>query len=184
MVVRIRLAQWGQRHNPFYGIVVTNHRAARDGKYLERVGTYNPIPDATGIKRMELNADRIKHWLGVGAQPSDRVAWLLAKLDLMPLKPRQLQNQGTVSVNDPKTWEIQVRNASGAAITHLTASEARNLLSDTELGKELPKDHPPKPPATSSITHETLKLDGTPPAQPLTAAERLLVLQKLTGIQR
>ncbi|KAI9103178.1 ribosomal protein S16 domain-containing protein [Phlyctochytrium arcticum] len=82
MVVKIRLARWGASHNPFYGVVVANHRAARDGKHLERVGTYDPIPDKEGIKRIELNVERIKYWLGVGAQPSDRVAWLLAKVCL------------------------------------------------------------------------------------------------------
>jgi small subunit ribosomal protein S16 len=80
MVVRLRLARWGARNNPFYGIVAANVRAARDGKHLERLGTYNPIPDENNVKHLELDVDRIKYWLSVGAQPSDRVAWLLAKV--------------------------------------------------------------------------------------------------------
>jgi small subunit ribosomal protein S16 len=80
MVVKIRLASWGVRNNRFFGIVVARDRAPRDGKHIERVGTYNPIPDKNGTKHIELNWDRIKYWLGVGAQPSDRVAWLLSKV--------------------------------------------------------------------------------------------------------
>ncbi|EGF82063.1 hypothetical protein BATDEDRAFT_10027 [Batrachochytrium dendrobatidis JAM81] len=82
MVVRIRLARWGAANNPFYGIVVANLRAARDGKHLERLGTYNPISDHNMTKHLELNVDRIKYWLSVGAQPSERVAWLLSKVIL------------------------------------------------------------------------------------------------------
>lgn len=80
MVVKIRLARWGASNNPFYGIVVANARAARDGKHLERVGTYNPLPDNNNRKHIELNTQRIKYWLSVGAQPTERVAWLLAKV--------------------------------------------------------------------------------------------------------
>jgi small subunit ribosomal protein S16 len=80
MVVKIRLARWGARNNPFYGIVIANQRAPRDGKHLERVGTYNPIPDQSKAKIVELNIKRIKYWLSVGAQPTDRVAFILAKV--------------------------------------------------------------------------------------------------------
>jgi small subunit ribosomal protein S16 len=81
MVVKIRLSRWGARRNPFYGIVVANARAPRDSKYLEKVGTYNPIPNQ-GVKHLELDVNRIKYWLSVGAQPTERVHWLLAKVYL------------------------------------------------------------------------------------------------------
>jgi len=80
MVVRLRLARWGRKGNPFYGIVAANARVARDKKHLEKLGTYNPLPDERGVKHIELDVERIKYWLSVGAQPSDRVAWLLAKV--------------------------------------------------------------------------------------------------------
>lgn len=82
MVLKLRLARWGARNNPFYGIVLAHQRAARDGKHLERLGTYNPIASQDGVKHIELNCDRIKYWLGVGAQPTERVAWILAKVCL------------------------------------------------------------------------------------------------------
>ncbi|RUS28636.1 ribosomal protein S16 domain-containing protein [Jimgerdemannia flammicorona] len=80
MVVRIRLARFGRKNLPYYHIVVANARSPRDGKHIEQVGTYNPIPDAEGIKHINLNVDRIKYWLTVGAQPSEIVEKILAKV--------------------------------------------------------------------------------------------------------
>lgn len=76
MVVRLRLARWGQRNRPFYRIVATDSRSPRDGRYIELIGAYNPLPHSrhearSRIKRVYLNVDRIKYWLSVGAQPSD-----------------------------------------------------------------------------------------------------------------
>lgn len=76
MVVRIRLARWGQIHRPFYRIVAADARAKRDGRFIEVLGTYNPLPHSRReashkIKRVCLNVDRIKYWISVGAQPTD-----------------------------------------------------------------------------------------------------------------
>ncbi|KAJ3339360.1 hypothetical protein HDU93_008365 [Gonapodya sp. JEL0774] len=87
--VRIRLARWGVRHNPFYGIVVAEARAPRDGRHIERIGTYNPIPDANGVKHIELDFERAKYWIANGAEPTDRVGWLLNKAGLLPATPVQ-----------------------------------------------------------------------------------------------
>lgn len=57
------------------------HRAARDGAHIEQIGTYNPLPDDRGFKHIELNLDRIKYWLAVGAETTDRVAWLFYKVN-------------------------------------------------------------------------------------------------------
>ena len=78
--VRIRLARWGLRNNPFHGLVATRSRSPRDRKEIERIGSYNPVPDKNGVKTVELNVERIKYWLSVGGQPSDRAAWLLNKV--------------------------------------------------------------------------------------------------------
>lgn len=74
-MVKIRLTRGGAKKRPFYHIIVTDSRSARDGRNIERVGYYNPV--ATGEeKRVEINLERVKHWLGVGAQMSDKVAHL------------------------------------------------------------------------------------------------------------
>ncbi|EKD57032.1 MAG: 30S ribosomal protein S16 [uncultured bacterium] len=79
-MVVIRLSRGGTKKRPFYGVVAANSRAARDGKYLERLGYFNPIATG-GEKRLELNRERIKHWMDIGAQPSERVVHLLCELD-------------------------------------------------------------------------------------------------------
>lgn len=75
-MVVIRLARGGAKKRPFYDIVVADSREARDGRYIERVGYYNPIAKG-GETRLSLQSDRIEHWTSVGAQPSDRVHSLL-----------------------------------------------------------------------------------------------------------
>ena len=93
MVVRLRLQRFGRKHLPFYRMVAANARAPRDGKFLEIVGTYNPIPNRHGMKEIRLKTDRLKYWLGVGAQPSDRVSWILGKFGVLPPKPRPYSPQ-------------------------------------------------------------------------------------------
>ncbi|BBN07674.1 small subunit ribosomal protein S16 [Marchantia polymorpha subsp. ruderalis] len=86
-LVRLRLARFGRRNLPFYRITAADSRAPRDGKHLEVVGHYNPMPGKDGLKRIGINTERIKYWLSVGAQPSDPVARLLHLVGLMPKPP-------------------------------------------------------------------------------------------------
>ena len=73
MATSIRLSRGGSKKRPYYRIVVADSRSARDGKYLEQIGTYNPMLPKDSGERVKLNEDRARHWLSVGAQPSDRV---------------------------------------------------------------------------------------------------------------
>lgn len=77
MAVAIRLSRGGAKKRPYYRIVAADSRSPRDGKYLEQIGTYNPLLAKDDEKRVQLNEDRARHWLSVGAQPSDRVARFL-----------------------------------------------------------------------------------------------------------
>jgi len=79
MSVSIRLSRGGAKKRPYYKIVVANSRAPRDGAYLEQVGTYNPVLAKEDENRVRLVEDRVRYWLGVGAQPTDRVARMLDK---------------------------------------------------------------------------------------------------------
>ena len=79
MAVAIRLSRGGAKKRPYYRIVVTDVRSPRDGKYLEQVGTYNPVLAKEDENRVKLIEDRVRYWIGVGAQPTDRVARLLDK---------------------------------------------------------------------------------------------------------
>lgn len=75
-MVTIRLARGGAKKRPFYHVVVTDKRNRRDGKYIERVGFFNPIARGSEV-RLQLNQERVQYWLGQGAQTSDRVASLI-----------------------------------------------------------------------------------------------------------
>lgn len=79
MSVSLRLSRGGSKKRPYYKVVAANSRAARDGKFLEQVGTYNPLLAKDDENRVRLVEDRVKYWLGVGAQPTDRVARMLDK---------------------------------------------------------------------------------------------------------
>ncbi len=89
MSVSIRLSRGGSKKRPYYRIVVADSRSPRDGNFIEKVGTYNPMLPKDDANRVTLNADRLKHWLGVGAQPTDRVARFL---DVAGLKERPARN--------------------------------------------------------------------------------------------
>lgn len=89
MAVAIRLSRGGAKKRPYYRIVVADSRNARDGRFIEKVGTYNPLLAKNSPDRVKLDTDRIQHWLSVGAQPSDRV---LRFLDAAGLRERPARN--------------------------------------------------------------------------------------------
>ena len=84
MAVRIRLARGGAKKRPFYRIVAADARSPRDGRFLEKLGTYNPLLPAEAEARIVLDEERIRFWLGQGAQVSDRVARFLDKAGILP----------------------------------------------------------------------------------------------------
>ena len=86
MTVKIRLARAGAKKRPYYKIVVANADSPRDGKFLEKVGVYNPMLAKEDENRVVLIQDRIKHWVSVGAQPTDRVEKFLEKAKLIKTK--------------------------------------------------------------------------------------------------
>ena len=83
MSLKIRLARGGAKKRPFYSIVVADSRMPRDGRFIEKVGTYNPLLGKEDPNRVQYKEERVKHWLGVGAKPTDRVARFLAVNDLV-----------------------------------------------------------------------------------------------------
>lgn len=89
MALAIRLSRGGRRNRPFYRIVVADKRMPRDGRYIEKLGTYNPLLDNDNEQRVVINADRVKHWLSEGAKPSERVALFLGQAGIidMPAQP-------------------------------------------------------------------------------------------------
>lgn len=82
MSLKIRLARGGSKKRPYYQIVVADARSPRDGRFIEKLGSWNPLLGKDSEKRIELNVERIQHWLGNGAQPTDRVLRFLDQAGL------------------------------------------------------------------------------------------------------
>ena len=87
MVVKLRLQRFGRKKRPYYRIVATDARKPRDGKPIEFLGTFDPLVDKNGNKKLRLKEDRVNYWLSVGAQPTDRVAKLLGYVNILPPPP-------------------------------------------------------------------------------------------------
>ncbi len=93
MSVSIRLARGGAKKRPYYRIVVADSRSPRDGRYIEKVGTYNPMLAKDDDNRVKLDADRVKAWLSEGAKPSDRVSRMLEAAGVLEAKKRSNLNK-------------------------------------------------------------------------------------------
>ncbi|CAM9553275.1 unnamed protein product [Phaeothamnion confervicola] len=91
MSLKIRLARFGTKKRPFYRIVVADVRAPRDGRFIEKLGYFNPLLPKDNVQRIKLEAERITHWISVGALPTDRVARMLGEAGLMA-KPERGNN--------------------------------------------------------------------------------------------
>ena len=89
MALALRLTRGGRKNLPHYSIVVADKRYPRDGRFIEKLGTYNPLLKKDDAKRVQFNEERIKYWLGQGAQPSDRVAVFLGKAGVIPMPAKK-----------------------------------------------------------------------------------------------
>ena len=88
MSLKMRLSRGGAKKRPFYRIVVTDARSPRDGRFIEKIGSFDPMLAKEAANRVILDLDRAKHWLSVGAQPTDRVARFLSDAGLVKRDPR------------------------------------------------------------------------------------------------
>jgi small subunit ribosomal protein S16 len=128
MAVKIRLARGGAKKRPFYRIVAADGAFPRDGRFIERLGTYNPMVPKEHPDRVTLVEDRIKHWLSVGARPTDRVHKMLATAGIM--EPFKITDQPIKSAPGKKRQERQVEQAAKKA----AAAEA--AIADAAAAKE------------------------------------------------
>jgi small subunit ribosomal protein S16 len=116
MAIAIRLARGGAKKRPYYRIVVADTRSPRDGRYIERVGSYNPMLAKDDEKRVIFTEDRVKHWLGEGAKPTDRVARFLEAAGLVEgKKTRNNPNKGKPGQKALERIEERKEKAAAAA---------------------------------------------------------------------
>ena len=125
MSVKIRLSRGGAKKRPYYYVVVANTTSPRDGRYIEQIGTFNPMLKKDDETRVNLQLERCKYWLGVGAQPTDRVARLLDGAGLMK---REARNNPEKSKPKKKAQE----RAAAAAEKAKKASEAAAVAAPAE----------------------------------------------------
>ena len=117
MSVRIRLARGGTKKRPFYRIVATDKRSPRDGRFLEKLGSYNPLLPKDNENRVVLREDRVRHWLAAGALPSDRVCRFL---DAAGITENTVKQRGT----GKRAEEIAAKKAEAEAAAAEAAAEA------------------------------------------------------------
>ena len=101
-MLKLRLSRGGTKKRPVYKVVVADSRFARDGRFIEKVGFFNPLLPKEKKERIGLEAERIKYWLGQGAQPTTRVARILGESDLMPMPANGNNPQKAVPKKDRK----------------------------------------------------------------------------------
>ncbi|NTZ43022.1 30S ribosomal protein S16 [Altererythrobacter sp. SALINAS58] len=133
MAIAIRLSRGGAKKRPYYRIVAADNRAPRDGKYLEQIGTYNPLLAKDDEKRVQLNEDRARYWLGVGAQPSDRVLRFLDAAGIRERDARSNPNKGKPGEKATERAEERATKAAEAAEALKAAEEeAKNAPAKEE----------------------------------------------------
>jgi small subunit ribosomal protein S16 len=132
MATSIRLSRGGSKKRPYYRIVVADVRSPRDGKFIEKIGTYNPLLGKDDEKRVVLDSDRAKHWLSVGAQPTDRVARFL---DAAGVRERAARN----NPNKAKPGEKATERAEERAEKRKAAEEAE---AEAKAAAAAPKEEP------------------------------------------
>ena len=142
MAVVLRLSRGGSKKRPYYRIVVADKRAPRDGKYLEQIGMYNPLLAKDDEGRVKVDGDRAKYWLGVGAQPSDRVARFL---DAAGLYERAARNNPKKAEPGEKAKE-RVEERAGKAVAAEEAKKEAEAAAKEEAAKpaeETPAEEKP-----------------------------------------
>ena len=138
MAVAIRLARGGSKKRPYYRLVVADSRNARDGRFIEKVGTYNPLLAKDSPDRVKLDADRISHWLSVGAQPSDRVARFLDAAGIRERAARLNPNKGAPGDKAKERVEERATKAAAAEEAAAAAAAAPAPEPEPEVEEEAP----------------------------------------------
>ena len=124
MAMKIRLARGGTKKRPFYRIVATDSRMPRDGRFIEKLGTYNPLLPKDSEDRIKMDLDRVKHWLDQGAQPTDRVARFLEAAGVLAKKTRNNPNKAEPGKKAKERAEEKAAKAAAAAEAAAAPAEA------------------------------------------------------------
>ena len=131
-MLRIRLSMGGVRKRPIYKIVIADGRYPRDGKFIEKIGSYNPLLPKDKKERIKIEAERVKYWMSKGAQPTLRVSRLLGELQIMPMPKPGNNPQKAIPKKDRKKSDEEAKKEEPKA-------EAKKEEPKAEAKKEEPK---------------------------------------------
>ncbi|WP_306112931.1 MULTISPECIES: 30S ribosomal protein S16 [unclassified Roseovarius] len=115
MAMKIRLARGGSKKRPFYRIVATDSRMPRDGRFIEKLGTYNPLLPKDSEERVKMDLERVQYWLGQGAQPTDRISRMLEAAGVLDKKERNNPQKGEPGAKAKERVEEKAAKAAAAA---------------------------------------------------------------------
>jgi len=158
MSVAIRLSRGGSKKRPYYKVVVSNSRSPRDGKYLEQVGTYNPLLAKDDANRVRLVEDRVRYWIGVGAQPTDRVARMLDKAGIKERAATSNPQKGEPGKKAKERAEDkaeklrEAEEAAAAAAAAPAPEEAAPEVAEEAPAEEAPAEAAPAEEASNEAT--------------------------------
>jgi small subunit ribosomal protein S16 len=154
MALKIRLARGGSKKRPYYRIVVADVNAPRDGRFIEKIGTYNPLLPKDSEDRVNIDVDRAKHWMSVGAKPTDRV---LRFLDALGLEKREPRNNPNKAKPGKKRVEREAAEAEAAtAAKDAAEAEATAAKEAAETAAAAPAEEAPvEAPAEEAPAEET-----------------------------
>ena len=124
MAMKIRLARGGSKKRPFYRIVAADSRMPRDGRFIEKLGTYNPLLPKDSEERVKMNMERVQHWLDQGAQPTDRIARMLEAAGAREKTERNNPNKGAPGKKAQERAEEKAAKAAAAAEAANAPAEA------------------------------------------------------------
>ena len=149
MALSIRLSRGGRKKRPFYRIVVADKRMPRDGRYIERLGTYNPLLPDDNEKRVQLVKDRIEYWLGQGAKPSERVAVFLGKAGIIdmpahPNRPKKSEPSEKTKMKLADKQEKAQAAKEAAEAAEAEAKEAAKAAAEAPAEEEKAEEPPAK----------------------------------------
>lgn len=142
MATSIRLSRGGSKKRPYYKIVVTDSRSPRDGKFIERIGSYNPVLPKGDEKRVVIDVERAKHWVAVGAQPTDRVARFLDAAGVKERAARVNPEKGEPGKKAKERAEDRAQKLADAEEARRAAEEAANAPAEEPAAEEAAAEAP------------------------------------------
>ena len=143
-MLKLRLSRGGTKKRPVYKVVVADSRFARDGRFIEKVGFFNPLLPKEKKERVGLEAERIKYWLGQGAQPTTRVARILGENELMPMPANGNNPNKAVPKKERNKKEEDNKEAPKAEAAPAEAAPAEAAPAEAAPAEAAPKEEAPK----------------------------------------